>query len=149
MFGISEKKLGARQIDKSFVDGNLIDVGRIFAEYIHDSRGDFVIALMSSVQVDARRAEPVGFGDGHSRVDAVYARFVGCRRNDSPPLSGQSSDDHGFSAESGVVELFDGSEKGVDIDVKKALCHEKPPLFCAGISKVYVLLTYVFFSPAS
>jgi len=79
LFGISEKEFGTRQIDKSFVDGNLVDVGRIFTEYIHDPSGDFVIALMSSVQVDARRAEPVRFGDGHSRVDAVYARFVGCR----------------------------------------------------------------------
>ena len=54
---------------------------------------------------------------------AELSRFVACRR-DHPARAG-SADEHGLSAQPGVVELLDRREEGVHVDVEDGAVQHK------------------------
>ena len=63
------------------------------------------------------RTAPERFGRGHRRVDPELPRLV-VRGRDHPPPVRIAADDQGLRAELRLLELLDGSEERIEIEVR-------------------------------
>jgi hypothetical protein len=77
-----------------------------------------VIAVHAPAEENSVWAKLDGAVHRHRGADAVFSRFVGTRRHDAA-LSDFPSDDNRFSPVFRIVQLFNGREEGIEIDVKK------------------------------
>ena len=66
---------------------------------------------------DRRRAAPVGLGRAHRRADAEAPRLV-ARGGDDAPAARIAADDDRLAPQLGPVELLDGGEEGVEVEVR-------------------------------
>ena len=109
--------LAARQVEVGLVNRHHLDHGRELAEDFRDSLRVFPVLFVPAAKEDGVRAELLRLLDGLRGVDPELARLVAGRRHHAAPVR-VGPDDDGLALERGVLELFDGDEEGVHVDVK-------------------------------
>src|SRR4029079_12734686 len=112
-----------RNVEERLVDAELLDERRHGRVDRHD-----LVALFGVAREPRRKkcrvwARLASAGHRHRRMHTKRTRFVTCRTDDSPIA--ETADDHRPAAQARVVELLDGSEERVEVDVEegRAIAH--------------------------
>ena len=87
--------------------------GKIVQHALNHAR-HLPVSLMSAGHEHAVRAQPFRLSDGHGRVHAESAGLVGAGAHHAPPAL---PDNQGLAAQFRIVQLLDGREKGVHVDM--------------------------------
>ncbi|KAF5417825.1 MAG: hypothetical protein C5S49_02795 [Candidatus Methanogaster sp.] len=114
--------------DKRLIDADSLERIRVARKDLHNPPGDRLVQSHINRQKLCVRAQPVGSGDRHSRMDAILPRLIRtCTGN--PPARAPfrvCADHHRQPCKFGMPDHFDGREETVHI-------HEKyRPLISAG-----------------
>ncbi len=96
----------AREINVGFFEGAHFDEGAVAVEDRLEAMGVGGVVLGVAAQKDCVRAEPIGVGNGHGRVDPVGACFVGGSSNHAT-ASGISTDNDGLAHKARVEQALD------------------------------------------
>jgi len=107
---------GAGDVEVGFVDGDGFDDGGEAFEDGVDLLGELAVAREAAGDDDGLGTEAFGDDDGLGGVAAKFAGFVAGGGDDA--ARAVVADEDGLAAEGGVVELFDGGEEGVHVDVE-------------------------------
>ena len=123
----AEQMRAARDVQESLIDAHLLQVGREFAEDFADAGRSFFVFIKTWLEENALRTAAPGFGDGHGRVHAEFARLIGTGGHHAPPAAalrvGPYNDGPAF--ERGVVPHLDGREESVHVHVYDAPFHSE------------------------
>ena len=108
------------EIEVALVDSRALHARHDLADRVpHDARV-LAIERVSRPQEDGGRAAPQRLGCAHRRVDAELPRGVVRGRDDAAAVR-VSSDDERLVAELRVLELLDGREERVEVEVREDL----------------------------
>ena len=109
-------------IHEGLVDGDLLDQRREVAQALHDLVGH--LAVIAAVVRDDQqaRAQAQGPAHRHGRVDAEAAGGVGAGGHHAAFLR-PAADGKGLAAQGRVVQFFDGTEEGVQVEVQDGAGH--------------------------
>lgn len=116
----------AGDVEKGFVQGNRLVGVRVVEHDLMDRIRRLTVRFEARRDEAAMGAEALCLREGHRRMHAKGASFVGRGRDDAP--AALPADDDGLALERGVVPLLDGRKKGVHIDMHDPATHTNPPL---------------------
>ncbi len=109
--------LRARHVEIGFVDRCHFDARRELLQHCVHAARVIEITVAMAVDKDRLRAKFVGGAQRHRRMNAEFASRVAGRRNHAA-LVGLSADHDGLAFERWIVQLFDGDEEGVHVEMK-------------------------------
>src|SRR5581483_4364691 len=115
--GRPEEPLAAGQIHVCLIDGRHFHLGREAAEDFIDLLGVFAIAVRVPLNKERLRAQSIRRPQRHRRMNTEFAGLIR-GRGDYAPFVRPPAHHYGPPLEPAVIELLDGDEEGVHVDVK-------------------------------
>ena len=118
--GRSREPLEPADVQERLVDRQSLDERRRVVEHPVDLLARLRVRRHARTNDDRVGAEPARKREAHRRVHAVRLRLVAGRKDDP------AADDHGPSAQPGVIPLLDRREERVDVGVqdRRLVLHE-------------------------
>ncbi len=112
----------AAEIQESFIDRDLLDQRRGFAQELHDLLGYAIVDPVSRRDDQKIWAEAQRHCSRHRRPDPELPCGVGCRGNDAPPL--RISAHHEWAIlQVGVQVRLDRAVEGIQINMQNGAIH--------------------------
>ena len=110
-----------RDIRKGLIDGDLLYIGRLVSDHIHDLGRELSVAFMTTVSPYGIGAKAHRGGGSHGTAHAEGTSLIGTGGDHAMPIS-IAADDHGLASPLRMVQLFNGSEERVQVQQ-----HDSPP----------------------
>ena len=122
--GCEEVACDLPQVEVALVDPGLLDGRDDLTHRAPDRPRVLAVQGMTGADEDRVRAAAQRLGAAHRRADAVPARDVVCGGDHAAALR-VSADHQGLSAQGGILELLDGGEEGIEIEVRDDHRHQE------------------------